>query len=153
MDNVQSFHGLSGLCPWIVSSPPGLPGFCVQGVHRQCPDCPLTESMDIVQSGWSHWTLSMDSLDFVQSIHGHCPDCLLSPWWMSTRVHGQCPGSTESMDFLQMGYLIICCKTLDFQVLLSFWMPQYNKYEENGMSKSPAFRWFHGSTALFTFRT
>ena len=77
MDNVQSVHGLSGLCGhWPVCLD------FVQGVHGQCPDYPLspwtmsTESMDIVQSGWSHWTLSM------------------------VNVHGQYPGS---MDFLQMG--------------------------------------------------
>ena len=94
MDNVQSVHGLSGHCPVHLDF--------IQGVHGQCPDCPLspwtmsTESMDIVQSGWSHWTLSMDSLDFVQSIHRYCPDCPLSPWTMSRE-------STESMDFLQTG--------------------------------------------------
>ena len=60
MDNVKTVHWVHGHCPlspWIIS----------------------TESMDIVQSGWSHWTLSMDSMNFVQSIHGHCPDCPLSP--------------------------------------------------------------------------
>ena len=64
MDNVQWVHGLSGLCLWILPSPPGL----VWTMSRLS-----TESMDNVhwiKSGWSHWTLSMDSLDFVQSVHG-----------------------------------------------------------------------------------
>ena len=78
MDNVQTVH-------W---------------VHGQCPLSPWTmstESMDIVQSGWSHWTLSRVSIDIVQTInwvHGKCP---LSPWTMSRE-------STESMDFLQTGF-------------------------------------------------
>ena len=64
-----------------------------------------------------------------------------------------CTVAGYHVELAMLFYLIISHKTLDFQVWLSFWMPQYNKYEENGMSKSPTFMWFHGSTALFTCRT
>ena len=68
---VQSVHRLPGDCPWTLSSPPGLSGLC--------PGCPWTmsrmstQSMDIVQFGWSHF--------------GLCPEC---PWTLSRL-------STESM--------------------------------------------------------
>ena len=106
MDNVQSVHGLSGHCPWTLSSLPGVSRVSmdnVQTVHwvyGQCPLSPWTmfiECMDIVQSGWSHWTLSMDQFT------GLCPEY---PWTLSRLstesmvnvhwVHGQCPGSPLS---------------------------------------------------------
>ena len=94
---LKGCKALTHPCPWtqwILSSLPWLSGLCpglvsmdnVQTVHWVPGECPLspwtisTESMDIVQSGWSHGTLSMDSLDFVQSIHGLCPDCPVNPW-------------------------------------------------------------------------
>ena len=64
LDWLDFVHGLLGLCRWTMSSPPGLPGLCLECVHGQCPDCPL-----------SPWPLSMDSLDFVS---GHCPVQLVS---------------------------------------------------------------------------
>ena len=81
----------------------------VQGVHGQCPDCPL-----------SPWTMSTEWMDNVHWIHGHCPVWLVSldfvhgltglcpqyPWTLSRLstesmvnvhwVHGQCPGSPLS---------------------------------------------------------
>ena len=59
MDNVQSVHGLSGHCPWTLSSPPGLPGQ-VQDVNGHCPDCPVhLDSLD----------KSRVSMDIVQTVH------------------------------------------------------------------------------------
>ena len=108
MDNVQSVHGLSGHCPWTLSSPPGSPGLC--------PGCPWSmsrlssESMDNVY--WVHGQCPLNpwhcpvwlmSLDFVHRLTGLCPEC---PWTLSRLstestvnthwVHGQCPGSPLS---------------------------------------------------------
>ena len=99
MDNVQSIHGLSGLCQWTLSSPPGLPGLCPWTMSRLS-----TESMDIVQSGWSHWTLSRVSIDVVQTVHWVHGKCPLSPrtmsrestfyrrvlWWTVTLLRATC---------------------------------------------------------------
>ena len=78
----------------------------VQGVHGQCPDCPL--SMDNVHwihghcpvwmvslCPWTHWTLSRVSMDIVQTFH-----------W----VHGQCPLSPLTMSRHRI-IVISTCKT------------------------------------------
>ena len=103
MDNVQSVHGLSGHCPWTLSSPPGLPGLCpgcqwtmsrlstesmdnVHWVHGQCPLNPWTLSSLAGLTGlcpWTHWTLSRISMDTVQTVHWDHGKCPLSPWTMS----------------------------------------------------------------------
>ena len=74
----------------------------VQGVHGQCPDCPL-----------SPWTMSTESINNVHWIHGHCPVWLVSMGFvhgltgllsrLSTKsivndhlVHGKNPGSPLS---------------------------------------------------------
>ena len=104
MDNVQSVHGLSGHCLVHLDSLA-----FVQGVHGQCPDCPL-----------SPWTMSTESMENVHWIHGHCPVWLVSldfvhrltglcpeyPWTLSRLstesmvnvhwVYGQCPGNPLS---------------------------------------------------------
>ena len=62
-----------------------------------CPVSPWTkssQSMDIVQSAWTLWTLSRVSMNNVQTVHWVHGQCPLSPWTMST----------ESMDIVQSGW-------------------------------------------------
>ena len=101
MDSVQSVHGLSGLCPWTLSSLPGFPG--------HCPGCPWTmfrlstESKDSVHWIDGHCPVWLVSVDFVDGLTGLCLEC---PWTLSRLstksmgnvhwVHGQCPGCSLS---------------------------------------------------------
>ena len=128
---VQSVHGLSGHCPWTLSSPPGFCPGCpwtmsrlstesmnnVHWVHGQCPLNPWTLSSLAGLTGlcpWTHWTLSRVSMDIVQTVHWVHGKCPLSPWTMSTE-------STESTDFLQTGVIGHICQ---WTRIFFFWWTQ-----------------------------
>ena len=100
LDKVQSVHGPSGLCLWLLSSLPGLCPGCpwtmsrlstesmdnVHWVHEQCPLNPWTLSSLACLTGlcpWTHWTLSRlstKSIVNVHLVHGKNPGSPLSPW-------------------------------------------------------------------------